>query len=55
MKAGKSTAKKLIKIVIKDIDAKKVLMELPPTKASETKARRMSVMCGIEVIRVYGD
>ena len=45
--------KKLIKIVIKEASTKKILMELPPTKSSETKANRMSCMEDIEVIRVY--
>ncbi len=51
----RNTPKKLIKIVIREQDTKKVIMELPPIKTSEAKANRMSAMVGIEVIRVYGD
>ena len=50
---NKKSTQKLQKIVIKEISTNKVLLELPPTKASETKANRMSAMADIEVIRVY--
>lgn len=52
-KTNKRVGGKLVKIVIKDEG--KVLMELLPTKQNEVKARRMSYMVGIEVVRVYSE
>ena len=45
--------KKLLKIIIKDINTKETIMELLPTKANEATARNMSAMAGVEVVRVY--
>ena len=50
-KTKKSQSGKLLKIAIRENG--KTLMELLPTKANEEKARRMSFMAGIEVIRIY--
>lgn len=49
----KQTPKKLIKITIKEKSTGKIIVELLPTRANESKAINMEYLSDIEVIRVY--